>query len=69
MLRMVQLRGLLRGWLGEDQKANDELPNGRRKGQRAVRNVRSAESKEVRVVMPTADIQITLTVAHMNKLL
>ena len=66
MLRMVQLRGLLRGWLGEDQKANDELPNGRRKGQRAVR---SAESKEVRVVMPIADIQITLTVAHMNKLL
>jgi len=66
---MVQLRGRLRGRLREDQKADDELPNGRRKGQRAVCNARSAEGKEVRVVMPIADTQITSTVAHMNTLI
>ena len=66
---MVQLRGRLRGRLREDQKADNELPNGRRKGQRAVCNVRSAESKEVRVVMPIADTQIMSTVAHMNTLI
>jgi hypothetical protein len=56
MLRVVQLRGQLGGWLREDQKSNDGLPNGRRKGQHAVCNVRCSEGREVRVVMPIADI-------------